>query len=268
MTYFGNKFHNTFIFVTGSIGVGKTTIIESIRDEMTNTTPIIIKEFIDYDPEGESKLNQNLANEFGSFEFQKYVVDCFFNQIRNYHYKTLIVERHPMESLLFAKHYLTKTEYENLKNYIVNLCRTYEVPLMNECDVAYIDNIDINDVVNVVRGLINTQENLIIHVLIDEQRQVENLRMRNRESDIKYLIEKDMKYLQDVNNQYKRLRATNYKFDEEIGDKTIFSFTGFKKEIRNAIPKTTEGICLNDEIKQDMQHKNNKPPKPFKNKNM
>lgn len=224
-----NKTTNNYIFVTGSIGVGKSTFIDLLQDRLKNMSPQLVKEFIDYDIQGEAKLDQHLNGEIGSFEFQKYIIDCYFNQFRNHHGKTLIVERHPMESLVFASQCLTKKEYADLQNYIINMCQVYEVPLIKECDQISIEHYDTEEAVYIASEAINSHDNLVIHLFVNEVEQIERIRGRNRESDQKYLVEEDMKYLRTINKKYKELRISFYDIDVVDEDSNVFVLKGFKK---------------------------------------
>lgn len=215
MEAFIHKTRNSFIFISGSIGVGKTTIMDVIQYILPKHNGVLIKEYIDYDPKGESMLNKHLNNEISPFEFQKYIVDCFFNQLEKYQRQTIIVERHPLESLIFAIHTLTKKEYNDLKNYIINLCEIYEVPLMNQCTLVIMHDIDINDIENFVRDVVNDVDDIVISVSLNESKQIQNIRNRGRESDTKYLIEKDLKYLRSINEGYRKARIHGFCFDDE-----------------------------------------------------
>lgn len=220
------KISNNFIFVIGSIGVGKSTFIDCLLDRIKELHPIHIKEFIDYDPEGETKLNMNLKGEMSSFDFQKYIVDCYFNQFRNYHHKTLVVERHPQESLLFASQFLTKQEYDKLDIYIKNLCQIYGVPLLCECNATTIENVEIDETVNAVKELINSFDDLVINLIIDEREQVDRIRLRNRESDQKYLTDAGLRYLRKINGMYTQLRAAKFGFYKQENETNVFVFKG------------------------------------------
>lgn len=225
------KITNNYIFVIGSIGVGKSTFIDCLLDRIKDLHPIHIKEFIDYDPEGEVKLNMNLRGEMSAFDFQKYIVDCYFNQFRNYHHKTLVVERHPQESLLFASQFLTRPDYNKLDVYIKNMCQIYGVPLLWECNVTTKENNQLEDMENIIddiKPLINSFDDLVINLIVDEREQVDRIRMRNRESDQKYLTDAGLRYLRKINGMYTQLRASKFGIYDRDEKTNVFVFKGIQ----------------------------------------
>lgn len=123
------------IFLSGSVGVGKTTALKAFLDVYAPLVNcIVIQEYIDYDDEGEAKFNQWIDGKLTLLEFQMYILDCFEAQLDSplYHCaKVCIWERHPQEALeIFAKDLpiIQKMKFmERLKK----LSEMYEFPLLD-----------------------------------------------------------------------------------------------------------------------------------------
>lgn len=213
-----------FIFISGTIGAGKSTVIDKLLDVYDNK-PFLIKEYIDYDQDGEKKLNEFIRGEITPFQFQKYVVDCAFNQFITFmnmpdkESNVVVWERHPMESLIFAAQKLTLSEMEMLYNYIFNLCQTLGVPVPSECCFINIKNKDnkvdyncsyIEKICDKIFDIKKDNMNLLIHLGVDSKDQVRRLVRRNRESDKKYLMERGMEYLSRINISYSIMPTISY----------------------------------------------------------
>lgn len=228
-----------FIFISGSIGAGKSTVIDKLMDVYDNK-PFLVKEYIDYDPEGEQKLNQFLKNEMPAFEFQKYVVDCVFSQfvdfLNNYSNQTNIIiwERHPMESLIFGAQKLSFPEMKMLYHYIHNLCYNFGIPLPNECTFINIKNSDhkldhscsyIEKICDKIFDVKKSNMNLLIHLNVDKIDQTKRLMKRARYSDRGYLMDSGMEYLDKINYAYSKMPSISY----EITPEKFFLFYKYKK---------------------------------------
>lgn len=212
-----------FIFISGTIGAGKSTTIDKLLDVYDNK-PVLIKEYIDYDPKGSDKLNDFLMGKIPPFDFQKYVIDCAFKQfidfINDVNKKSNMViwERHPLETLIFASQKLTLQELEQLYNYVFNLCQTLGVPLPTECTFVNIkkknqlnnEPTTLERVCDKIFDLQKTSMNLLIHLNVEDKEQTKYLLKRGRESDKNYLMEKGMEYLRRINLSYSVMPTISY----------------------------------------------------------
>lgn len=213
-----------FIFISGTIGAGKSTVIDKLMDVFDNK-PFLIKEYIDYDQDGEKKLNQFLRNEISAFEFQRYVIDCVFSQfvdfLNNYSHQTNIIiwERHPLESLIFGAQKLTLPEMEMLYYYIQNLCYGLGVPFPNECTFINIKSKDnkidencsyIEKICDKIFDIKKANMNLLIHLSVDKIDQTKRLIRRSRYSDRGYLMDRGLEYLDKINYAYSKMPSIKY----------------------------------------------------------
>lgn len=208
------------IFIGGTIGAGKTTIINKLKDIYSELNPVIIKEYIDYDNIGEEKLNLFLNGSLNAFEFQVYIVNCYIEQFKNNDGLLYIFERHPLESIIFAAQKLSFNELKSLYNYIINVCRINEIPLPKDCKFVTINNNDLNFSIESIVNKKDESSKLFIHLKVNQKVQINRLITRNRLSDIGYLMEENMDYLTKINSNYDTLEEINY----NINPKNFYLF--------------------------------------------
>lgn len=110
---FDNKPYN--LIITGTIGVGKSTILQLISEIFAahhiniNRYP----EYINFNKLGQKLFEMKMHNEVSTFTFQNYVIDVWDTLLTQNHYHTSnginIFERIPYD----AVYCFTKQEYEN-----------------------------------------------------------------------------------------------------------------------------------------------------------
>lgn len=210
-----------FIFVSGTIGAGKSTIISGLVKKFPNHETKVVKEYIDYKKDGEECLDCFLDGTMVPFEFQKYIVDCFFEQIMDSTADLFICERHPIESLLFASQKVSLEEMEKLFDYIYNLCFKLSIPMPTECEFVNIENSDDREqTVNEIVKRKTHSKAILVHLNVNESTQIKHLIKRNRSSDQKYLMERGMEYLRKINLHYEALPTFRY----DIKPETFYVF--------------------------------------------
>ena len=226
-----------YIFVTGTIGAGKTSLIDKLAS-LYQDQAYIIKEYIDYDEDGNNKLNDFLDGKYPAYDFQKYIVDCYMKQFIEADkfffdkkgQKIIICERHPLESLLFASFKLDQHQMGYLHDYIKDCCEKLRIPLPTECyqiifrgeatGSAVNTDESLTKVANKIKVRKCDNKNLFVHLDVDDKQQLSRLMKRGRESDLKYLNEPRMEYLNRINIHYKNLAIANY--DIKLGNLYIF----------------------------------------------
>ena len=204
-----------YIFVSGSIGVGKSTFINEIVKRFEGQSVAVIHEYIDYDPQGNQKLNEFLEKLIPPMEFQKYIIKCYLDQIiKNRYSNVMIFERHPMESLIFAKSsFESNIEFELLKNYISNFCNRLGIPYQNENQIMDIWHTPDTDYDTIYKNIIKGTGVITCYLRVGLDMQFYRIASRGRESDNIYLEEEDMTYLNKINSLYHALRDNDFNYD-------------------------------------------------------
>lgn len=178
-------------FISGSIGVGKTTYINHLCKLMKGQC-MIIKEYIDYDKNGEDMLTKWHQKEISCFEFQSYILDCFNKQLENQTSNILIWERHPLETIdIFCSQEdcLSKEEKLILKYKLIVLMETYHIPQSIEnYRIYYINFFEDNHITKGFKYIMKYLHfymnlSVIIYLGVDTlqfSNQIDNIIKRNR----------------------------------------------------------------------------------------
>lgn len=128
-----------FIFFSGAVGVGKSTIMNGFKIMLNRTSYKIIKEYIDYHPTiGDTLLKMNKSGELCDNEFQNYILDCYEAQLNTITIEDVVLmERHPMEALeIFIKRCganMMPSEVSKINDRIDNLMQKYNIPDIRDC---------------------------------------------------------------------------------------------------------------------------------------
>ena len=134
------------VFVGGSIGVGKSSVLSAILDNLTYMKCVTyIKEYIDFDPLGTEKLKKHLEGVTDIVTFQRYIMNIYKTQILSLAYQNaqiVIWERHPCEALLFCKKNLnegkcTQKEYDLIEYEINKMCKEFDIPPLKDLCVTF-----------------------------------------------------------------------------------------------------------------------------------
>ena len=131
------KMQRYHYFITGSVGVGKSSVITTfmIKYGMTKIKTCYIREYIDYDSLGAFRLSEWIKGRISLLDFQLYILNCFEKQLNTKEYrhaKFVIWERHPLEALKVFCPNLSAKERIDLENAIRDICYKYEVPPIND----------------------------------------------------------------------------------------------------------------------------------------
>ena len=199
----------TFIFLCGTIGAGKSTLLEQLGKLFVNANPTLIKEYIDYDPEGDKQLNDYFRGNITCIDFQRYILQCYQKQIRESNSKLLIFERHPMENLIFASYSMSPEQLKGLWRMTKIMCEIEGIPMPWECAIQIFDA-DNKEVADRIYEISKDTYNILCHLEVSDSLQYYRLISRGRESDLKYVQELNQSYLHRINTIYNALSANHY----------------------------------------------------------
>ncbi len=211
------KIEKEFLFVGGTIGAGKSTIVQKLITSFPNKNVQLIKEYIDWDEYGEQRLNAFLSKRMTAFDFQRYVIECYFRQFIEARADMFIFERHPVESIVFATRFCSEEEVEKLYDFCWNMCREYGIPMPTDCDFMEVTNNGdcIDPVIDQIKVRKLARKCLFVHVEVDGKVQMTRMMKRGRHSDHEYLMEKGREYLRRVNMNYNALPVFRYDIKPE-----------------------------------------------------
>lgn len=129
-----------FVFLSGNIGVGKSTVLNMMKSTLQDKNYMLIKEYIDYSPIiGEKCLEMNKKGELSDFDFQNFILDCYECQFAKIGRKEIIiVERHPYEAVdIFCKiSSMPYGEIAQIRNRIDEMLVKYEIPSPENCKIV------------------------------------------------------------------------------------------------------------------------------------
>ena len=235
------KIEKEFLFVSGTIGAGKSTVVNKLMEMFHNKNPCLIKEYIDYDKEGERNLNMFLSKQLPAFEFQRYIIECYFRQFIENDSELYVFERHPIESIVFATRCCSEEEVEKLYDFCFNMCREYGIPMPGDCDFMEVTNngSNVDSVVDTIVVRKRGKKCLLVHIDVDGKIQLDRLMKRGRHSDYEYLMEKGREYLRRINMNYHALPVFKY----DIRPEGFYIF--YRRDCHVPIPMTF-GYIEND----------------------
>ena len=206
-----------FLFIAGTIGAGKSTIVNKIPTIFPNKEVCIIREYIDWDKRGEEALDNFLNKKIDAFAFQQYVIECYFRQFLTNQADLYVFERHPLESIGFAVRSCTEEQVENLYEFGYNMCKECGIPLPTDCDFMEVTNNsdDIGSILDQIKVRKLARKALFVHVEVDGKVQTQRLLLRGRKSDYGYLMERGREYLRRINMNYHALPIYRYDIKPE-----------------------------------------------------
>ena len=135
------------IALNGPVGVGKTTLLNELSNQLSNS--YVIPEYIDVLDDAQQLLHDYLEGILPAYDFQDYILDYYesvANSLINSSYDYILVERSPVEGIVFfAKldldnNRLTQTQY-NLLLQRAQLMSFYPNPLKDESITLFTDNL-------------------------------------------------------------------------------------------------------------------------------
>ncbi|EMH77621.1 deoxyuridine 5'-triphosphate nucleotidohydrolase domain containing protein [Entamoeba histolytica HM-1:IMSS-B] len=139
------QFTKQHIFISGSLATGKTSVMKWLNEYLRERDDVsFIKEYIDFDVDGEKYLERLYHGEISNYQFQLYVLSCYEKQLNTLDFEeadVIVWERHPLEALnIFCKDDTTLTEKERsiIMLKIESMCDKYKIPKLFEKNINYI----------------------------------------------------------------------------------------------------------------------------------
>ena len=128
-----------YVFFSGAIGVGKSTLMNSMKLFLNRKKFIFIKEYIDYQKNiGELLLGKLKEGKITDWDFQNYILDCYeaqLNKITNE--DVVLMERHPMEALeVFIRrgyNRMPPTYEKEIEERILRVMEKFCIPDLRDC---------------------------------------------------------------------------------------------------------------------------------------
>ena len=202
-----------YIFITGGVGVGKSTLISHLKQCIPKDQRCIIQEYIDFEPElGKRMLEQMLQENGNVYAFQLFILDCFERQLQHVGEKKYVIfERSPCDSIMIfsteAYHQgrISEEQFEQLKKAVDSLVEKYHIPTFEQCSFTRVDTCQFNsnETFHHVKNIIDSQHEKKQHSCFllycsDPHRQKENIENRGRPEERNY----DINYMININQKY------------------------------------------------------------------
>ena len=225
-------------FLSGSIGVGKTTVIDYLKKKMLgNDTFYFVQEYIDYDPEGKQMLERSLDGALSLKDFQLYIVDQFYFQLQKFYQSihsdiaVCIWERHPMEALeIFARNLeeddkavVLKAICKMLDDFHIPHLNGYDITMLYSFNTAAITPMFVSDwAYNTILDMMATDAELhcwcLLRCDLFGVEQYARIRRRGRSCEINEYAGNDK--LMKLNMYYKALfQRLRFEYDNMLNDK-------------------------------------------------
>ena len=109
------------IVLNGPVGVGKTTLLNELKQALPNC--FVVYEYIDILDDAETKLKLYLEGSITAVDFQDCILDYYelvAKKLKDSNYDYILVERSPVEGIVFfakldlLNHRLTQAQYDYL----------------------------------------------------------------------------------------------------------------------------------------------------------
>ena len=208
--------YQQFIVITGGVGVGKSTLISNLKNNIPEDDLIFIKEYIDHKPEqGKKMLEETLKGRGSMYDLQLFILDCFNEQLQKAQNKKYVIfERSPYDSIFIfsteAYHNgrMSEKEYFSLHEKVDSLYTKYHIPKFDQCAFWKVDSCQfgIQPLFNHVKGKIEEFRKIhksacFLLYCSDPVKQKDNIERRGRPEEKDY----DINYMMRINNEYEKM---------------------------------------------------------------
>lgn len=194
------------IIITGSVGVGKSTVsqilYEILKDVFDNIQiyPEYIKHEFNNVPLGNLMLDARINNVISAETFQHFVLDIWDNQLKQKQFKKgnsiNILERLPEDAVsCFTKEAyddgeISELAWNNINQKLININEKYNVPKNSDCEFKLVDNN--NELSTTIQTIINTIiddvkngiKNRVFGLIINKDEYRKRIVRRGRQSEI------------------------------------------------------------------------------------
>lgn len=228
-----DNFDNYNFSVTGSIGAGKSTVLDALKYlfESNKFSVKLLPEYLEIDPIfGQTMLEKRIKNEISNTTFQNYIMDTYVRYMdknKDIDAHICLIERLPDDSIMcfsnisnYDKVDLTDFDLYILFERMNKLVEKYKIPSYsdNESLFEIFTNTDLSFLIKSLIDLIendikNGVKNRIIGLEVSLPLSIYRIKERNRKGEDGYSKE----YLSRIHNFYTKL----YSFAKE--DKRFLS---------------------------------------------
>jgi dephospho-CoA kinase len=200
---FKNKKYN--LIITGTIGVGKSTVLQLISDILEYYSIKINKypEYITYNQTGKLLFEMKMNNKISTFTFQNYILDIWDTLLTENDFKNSksinIFERIPYDAVYcfsekeYSKGNLSKAEYGMILTHYESILHKHNMfEYSDQFKFSRINNDNINHTISTIINTIiddinNGHEYRCICLSVDDKNEYyKRLGIRNRTSEDKY----------------------------------------------------------------------------------
>ena len=193
------------IVLNGLVGVGKTTVLNELKTHLPNC--FVAYEYIDVLDNAEKYLNKYLKGVITAHGFQHYILDYYedvANQLKDSDYDYILVERSPIEGIIFfAKQDLlnkrmTQYEYDELLERAKRMWFYPDIRTDNAITIKT-DDMTTEQIAKLIITFINDFDINIFKLRAEAKTLKQRIQQRGRECEIKHY---DDDYIQTMIENY------------------------------------------------------------------
>ena len=187
------------IVLNGPVGVGKTTLLNELKTHLNNC--YVVSEYIDVLDDAETKLKLYLEGSISALEFQDYILDYYesiANQLKDSNYDYILVERSPVEGIVFfakldlMNHRLTQTQYDYLLTRAQSIS-FYPNSLIDNAITISTEYMSPNQITELIISIISDFDIRIIKLRASLITLKERIQQRGRQCELEHYTDNYMK---------------------------------------------------------------------------
>ena len=187
------------IVLNGPVGVGKTTLLNELKTHLNNC--YVVSEYIDVLDDAETKLKLYLEGSISALEFQDYILDYYesiANQLKDSNYDYILVERSPVEGIVFfakldlMNHRLTQTQYDYLLTRAQSIS-FYPNSLIDNAITISTEYMPPNQITELIISIISDFDIRIIKLRASLITLKERIQQRGRQCELEHYTDNYMK---------------------------------------------------------------------------